>query len=167
MTSLTCGGRIMIQLTKHQTTITQEDVMNKKQIILAAIMLFAATNFSFSQSFFPALGKLSPAQILRIDKSYAAALASENRGIVESALAIVTMIKLDQPAIELPTLRTKIENLASYSRTPSIRYKACLAGGVFADPAKFKQASVHQNSDPDEFFSSIDGKADQTSLSLK
>ncbi|MCX6120734.1 MAG: hypothetical protein NTX44_03860 [Ignavibacteriales bacterium] len=141
--------------------------MNKKQIILAAMMLVAATNFSFTQSFFPTLGKLSPVQIERIDKNYAAALASGNNGIVESALAIITMIKLDQPAIELPLLRTKIEYLASYSRTPSIRYKACLANGVLADPAMFKQVSARQYNDPDEFFSAIDGKSDQTSLSLK
>jgi hypothetical protein len=141
--------------------------MNKKQMILAATMLFAATNFSQAQFFFPALGKLSPAEKELIDKNYTASLSFKNRDLVESALAIVTMIKLDLPADEFPLLMKKIEKLATSSPTPAIRYKASLASAVFDNPAMFKQTTVRQYSDSDEFFAAIDGKLNQTSLSLK
>ena len=140
--------------------------MNKKQMLLAATMLFAATNLSLAQFFFPALGKCSAAEKERIDKNYAASLASTNRGIVESALAVVTMIKLDLPTDELSMVRAKIEDLAASSMIPAIRYKACLARIVFAEPAKFKQEGARQYNDSDEFFSALDGKLNQTFLSL-
>ncbi len=76
------------------------------------------------------------------------------------------MIKLDLPADELPMLRAKIEDLATSSMSPAIRYKACLARAVFADPAKFKQEGARQYNDSDEFFSALDGKLNQTFLSL-
>jgi hypothetical protein len=167
MTSLTCGGRIMFQSTKQRTTTIQEDVMNKKQMILAAMMLFAATNLSYAQFFFPVLGKYTPAEKERMDKLFAISLNSGNRGVVESALAIATMIKMDLPTDELPMIRAKIENLSNSSRVPAIRYKACFAKAVFANPAKFKQEVVRQYNDSDEFFSAMDGTFNQTMLSSK
>ena len=118
--------------------------MNKKQIILTAIMMFAVTNLSHAQLFFPALEKYSAAEKERLDRNYAASLMSANKGVVESALAIITMIKLDMPNEELPILRAKIENLATFSMVPAIRYKACLARAVFDNPAKFKQKGLQQ-----------------------
>ncbi len=83
MTSLTCGGRIMIQATQQRTTTLQEDVMNKKQFALVATLVVATTNFSYAQFFFPELGKYSPAEKERIEKNYAVSLASRNRCLVE------------------------------------------------------------------------------------
>ena len=101
-------------------------------MILAAMMLFAATNLSYAQLFFPVLGKYTPAEKERIDKLIAISLNSWNRGVVESALAIATMIKVDLPTDEFPMIRAKIENLANSSTVPAIRYKACIAKAVAA-----------------------------------
>ena len=141
--------------------------MKKKQVILAAIMILAAVNLSHAQFFFPSLAKFSPAKKECIERNYAADLSSECTGIVESALAVVTMVKLDLPADELPILKEKIENLVITGATPVIRYKAYLAGTVFTNPTMFKRESLRSYSNPDEFFNALAGTLSQTLFSLK
>jgi hypothetical protein len=141
--------------------------MNKKQMILAAAMLIAATNISYAQFFFPSLANFSPVKKEFIDRNYTADLSSEYTGIVESALAVVTMVKLDLPADELPLLKAKIKDLVTSGATPVIRYKAYLAGTVFSNPTMFKRVSSRSYSTPDEFFNALAGTLSQTLFSSK
>jgi hypothetical protein len=90
-----------------------------------------------------------------------------NNGIVESALAVVTMIKLDLPADEFPMIRDEIDYLAAHSTTPMIRYRACLAEAVFDNPAMFKEAAARQYSDPEELFSALADRKTKPLLSSK
>jgi len=167
MTSLTSCGRIMYQSTKHKSTTLQEDVMNKKQMVLAAMMIFAIANLSEAQTFYPALKKYSTADKERLEKTYAVALSSGHKGFIEAALAIVTMIKLDLPADEFPMIRKEIDYLAAHSTTPMIRYRACLAGAVFDNPAMFIVEAAYHYSDADAFFSALDNRTTNTLLSSK
>ena len=141
--------------------------MNKKQIILAAAMLIAATNFSYAQLFFPSVVNFSSAKKEFIDRSYSANLSSEYTGIVESTLAVVTMVKLDLPADELPLLRAKIKDLVTSGTTPVIRYKAYLAGAVFSNPTMFQRESSRSYSTPDEFFHALAETLSQTLFSSR
>jgi hypothetical protein len=141
--------------------------MNKKQMILAAVMLFAATNLSNAQFFFPALAKISPAKKESLEQNFTADLSSGNEGLVESALSIVTMIKLDTPSEKLSMVREKIDDLVTSGATPVIRYKAYLAEAVFANPAMFKQEGLHTYGNPDELFNALAARMSQTLLSLK
>ena len=167
MTSLTSCGRIMYQSTKHKSTTLQEDVMNKKQMVLAAMMIFAIANLSQAQTFYPALKKYSPADKERLEKTYVAALRSGHNGFIEAALAIVTMMKLDLPADEFPMIRNEIDYLAAHSTTPIIRYRACLAGAVFDNPAMFIVEAVQQYSDSDAFFNALENRTTNPLLSSK
>jgi hypothetical protein len=141
--------------------------MNKKQMILAAMMLIAATNLSQAQFFFPSLGKISPAQKESLEKNFTADLTSWNVGLVESALAIVTMVKLDLPAEKLPVVKETVEGLVTSGSTPGIRFKAYLASAVFTDPTMFKQESSHTYNNPDEFFNALAGRLSHSLLSSK
>jgi hypothetical protein len=165
MTSLTCCGRIIIQSTKQQSTTLKEDVMNKKQIALAATLVVAATNFSYAQFFYPVLGKFTPHKKDLVDKNYTVTLESENERIVESALAIVTMVKLDLPQDELPMLKGKIDDLVTSGPSPVIRYKAYIASAVFTNPAMFKQESARNYNDSNELFGALSERLSQTLLS--
>jgi len=167
MTSLTSCGRIVYQSMKHNSTTFQEDVMNKKQMLLATLMIFATANLSQAQTFFPVLKKYSIADMERLEKTYAAALRSGHNGFIEATLAIVTMMKLDLPADEFPMIRNEIDYLAAHSTTPIIRYRACLAGAVFDNPAKFIGEAAHQYSDADAFFSALDNRTANPLLSSK
>jgi hypothetical protein len=141
--------------------------MKYKQLILTAMMLVAATSVSLSQIFFPSLGKFSPKGKERLDKVYSIALSSENKNVVESALIIVTKMKLDLSQETFPLISKKIEDLKSSSASPSIRYKAFLAGAIFHDSLTINQKRAFQSEDPDDFFTSLDGMLIKTSLSSK
>jgi len=157
----------MYQSTKHKSTSLQEDVMNKKQMVLAAMMIFATANLSQAQTFYPVLKKYSTADKEQLEKTYASALHSGHNGFIETALAIVTMMKLDLPADEFPMIKKEIDYLAAHSRTPMIRYRACLAGAVFDNPAMFIVEAAHQYTDADAFFSALDNRTTNPLLSSK
>ena len=167
MTSLTFCGRNMYQLIKYKPTNLQEDVMNKKQMVLAVLMLGAITNLSQSQTFFPVLKKFSEADKERIDKNYAVDLSMDHNGINESALAVVTMVKLDLPADEFSRIKDEIDRLETNGATPVIRYKAYLAKAVFTNPAMFKEEAARQYSDRDAFFSALAGRMTKVLLSSR
>ena len=139
--------------------------MNKKQMVLAALMIGALTNLSQAQTFFPVLKNISAADKERVDKSYAASLSAENNGLNESALAVAAMVKLDLPAENFSMIKGEIDRLVTNGATPVIRYKAYLAKAVFANPAMFKEEATHQYSDRDAFFSAIAERLIKTLLS--
>ena len=139
--------------------------MNKKQMVLAALMVGAITTLSQAQTFFPVLKNFSAADKERIDKNYAVAMSMVNDGINESALAVVAMVKLDLPADEFSMIKGEIDLLVTNGATPMIRYRAYLVKAVFANPAMFKEEAEHQYSDRDAFFSAIAERLTKTLLS--
>ena len=141
--------------------------MNKKQMVLAALMIGAISTFSQAQTFYPADQKFTPAQKERVDKNYAYTLSFTNDGLIESALAVVTMVKLDLPADEFSEIKDKIDRLATKGETPVIRYKAYLAEAVFTNPAMFKEEAERQYSDSDAFFTALAGRMTKTLLSSR
>jgi hypothetical protein len=141
--------------------------MNKKQLVLVALMIVGITGLLQAQSFFPALKNFSATEKERLDNAYAISLSSENNGTVEAALAVVAMIKLDVPTDEFPKIRENIEYLKNHGATPMIRYRAFLAGAVFDNPAKFKGEFVEQYADSNDFFSSLDNSTNKPLLSTK
>ena len=159
MTSLTFGGRNIYQVMKQEPTNLQEDVMNKKQMVLAALMIGAITTLSQAQTFFPVLKNFSAAD--------AVAMSMVNDGINESALAVVAMVKLDLPADEFSMIKGEIDRLVTNGATPMIRYRAYLVKAVFANPAMFKEEAARQYSDRDEFFSALAGKMAKVLLSSR
>ena len=141
--------------------------MNKKQLVLAAIMMVVLAGFSQAQTFYPVLQKYTAVDKERVDKSLAYSLTFTNTGLVESALAVVTMMKLDLPADEFPKIKDEIEDLTTDGTTPVIRYKAYLAEAVFTNPSMFKEETMRQYSDPDEFFSALAVRMTKTLLSSR
>ena len=170
MTSLTFGGRILSQVLKQNTlnqTLTEEDVMNTKQIVLAALLIGASAPSMHAQTFYPVLRSFTPSEMKRMDRALAVSLQSWNFSVVESALAIVTKVKLDVPSADLPRIREQVFYLSSHSPTPKIRFKACLANSVFSHPQDFKAVSLGAYDTPDAFFSALDMNASAPILSSK
>jgi hypothetical protein len=139
--------------------------MSKKQAVLAVLMIGATINLSQAQSFYPVLKTYSPSEKERVANIFAVSLNSENNGLVESTLSIVTMMKLDLPSDDFPKIKERIDNLAVTGTTPVVRYKAYLAGAVFANPAMFKGESAHRYNNPDAFFSALAERMNKTLLS--
>jgi hypothetical protein len=156
----------MYQSMKHKPP-NIEDVMNKTQMVLVALMIGAISTFSQAQTFFPVDQKFSPAEKERVDKNYAHSLSYTNEGILESALAVVTMMKLDLPAAEFSRTKDELDRLAMDGTTPVIRYKAYLAEAVFANPAMFKEETARQYRDEDAFFSALAQRMTKTLLTSR
>jgi len=83
---------------------------------------------------------------------YLAALASENDGVVESALAHVAMMKLVRPDAGCPALREAVERTARTADTQELQYKAYLTLRVLDDPGLFKGLERGGYAAADEFF---------------
>lgn len=165
MTSFTSCGRSMYQTMKHKSTIIQEDVMKTKQLVLAALVIFAISGLLQAQSFYPVLKNYSDAAKERLDKAYSISLSFNNNNIIEAALAIVTMMKLDVPSYDFSMIKDKIDDLAANGATPVIRFKAYLAEAVFTNPVMFKEEAIGQYDDPDALFSALAERMTKTLLS--
>jgi hypothetical protein len=137
--------------------------MNKKQMILAALMIVAATALSQAQTFYPALKTYSVEAKEQLDLAYASLLKSQNNHYIENALATVTMIQLDLPANKFPMIQNRIDSIAALAATPTIQYRVSLAKAVFANTAFFKEEAARHYETTDSFFSAIAEKAAKVS----
>jgi hypothetical protein len=135
-----------------------------KHTIVAALIIFGIAAVSQAQTFYPKLKNFSASDKDRMDKVYADCLDSGNNGIVQDALAIVTMMKLDTPTDEYPRIKSEISNLATSGSKPAIRYKAYLAGAVFANPSFFQEETRRLYDDPDSFFRALAERLTKTFL---
>ncbi len=97
-------------------------------------------------------------------KNYEAALNSSNDGVVESAIAHVTFMRIDLPKTDLKKIEATLTNLAEAGRTPVIRYKAYLASIVFESPSTFANALKTDAVESDQFFSVIASEVQRTLL---
>ena len=141
--------------------------MNKKQMVLAALLVGAFATISNAQTFFPQLKSFSAADKERVDKGYAFALNADNNGLNESALAVVAMVKLDLPEAEFSMIKKAIDRLVTDGATPVIRYKAYLVEAVFANPAMFREVAARQYADRDVFFSAVAQRMTKVLLSSR
>jgi hypothetical protein len=149
---------------KQKPTMKEEDVMNKIQIILAAIMIMGGTTLTQAQKFFPDLKKYSAGEKEVLDMSYANLLNARDNEYIEHTLAIVTMIKLDLPADQFPKIQNKIDTIVAQAATPTIQYRAALAKEVFAHTAIFKEEAGRQYATTDALFSAIAERTGKVSV---
>ena len=120
-----------------------------------------------AQSFYPDISKFSTTDKERMDKNFAAALKSDNEGLVESALTIVTKVKLSLPDEQYQSIREEIEKLTGDGTTPSIRYKAYIAEAVFTDPSIFREETGEVYANGDALFSALAQRMARAFLSSK
>jgi hypothetical protein len=126
--------------------------MNTKRMMLAVVMILTTVTVLQAQPYYPRLQNYSAKDKKRIDRGYAEALKSPNDGVVETALAVVTLLKMDLPDDEFPKIQNEVCYLKTHGATPMIRYRACLVEAVFYSPEMFKEVPTRRYSDPDTFF---------------
>jgi hypothetical protein len=141
--------------------------MKTKYVVLTALMICVTTAFSQAQTFYPTLKDCTAAYRTQLDKCYAISLRYDNNGCIESALGIVTMMKLDAPSEEFSRIKDEIDELTINGATPVIRFKAYLAEAVFANPAMFSEEASHRYDDNDALFSALAKRLTKTLLSSK
>lgn len=142
-----------------------------KGIITAGLILAAATAMGQGRQTAaerPCLSSKADYSVTRLDKArknFIASLNSGNDGVVESAIAQVAHMRAMLPQVDLSDIEAAVDELANSGRTPVIRYKAYLAGLVFANPRMFSQEITVDYASGDEFFTAIASRLQQTLLS--
>jgi hypothetical protein len=90
-----------------------------------------------------------------VAQRYIECLSSENEGVVNSALAHATWMKLMVPERSFTDLQARINALAAMGSTSEIRYRAYLASMVYDRPALFKGEEAKEFQDGDDMFTSV------------
>jgi hypothetical protein len=129
------------------------------------VLLFATATVIQAQPYYPELQKYSAKDKKKIDRAYADALKAPNDGVVQTALAIVTLLKMDLPEDDFPRIQKEVQYLKAHGSTPGIRYRACLVEAVFYSPEMFKEVPTRHYSDPDVFFDAFVERMSQPLLS--
>lgn len=144
-----------------------------KVLLLAIVAATVATN-AFSQTevsvvkerpYFPDILTIQSADFGKLEKKYAACLASENDGVVESALAHIAMFKLMYPVKELATLKRAVEQVAARHDSKEIRYKAYLVSSLYENPKQFANEARTSYANPDELFGALASRMNQVIVS--
>lgn len=124
--------------------------------VVATLLLAATANSQITNvKYFADEARYNSPNALRAERSYVVCLGSENDGVIESALAHVTMMKLMNAIDENKTLRTKVAMLARTASSAELRYKAFLTKSVLENPAMFKNLSTTSYDTPDELFGAV------------
>ncbi len=139
--------------------------MKTNRVLLTVFLAGAMSLSAQAQSFFPIIKTYSDVQKERLERNYSVCLNTECDGLTESALAIVTMLKLDAPERRFSAIRERIEELTTEGATPAIRYKAYLAEAVYANPAMFAEEAKGAYETPDAIFSALAERMSKTLLS--
>jgi len=96
--------------------------------------------------------------------SYQRCLKSRCDGVVESAIAYATYLRLVAPGLDLNAIQSELRDLAVSGTTPAIRYKAYLATVVFENPQSFENTQGAGDTEGNEFFIAISEKMRTTLL---
>lgn len=134
--------------------------MKKRTMVIAAMMAVTFATGAMAQT-------RTASYNSRVDsgkRNYLMALRSSNRGLVESATMQVAKLRVIAPTARLEDVKNVIDSLAVYGGTPSIRYKAYLAGIVFENPTWFAKNAYSGDQDHDEFFAAVSAQLQEKVL---
>jgi hypothetical protein len=105
-----------------------------------------------------------PSYLRRAAVNYAAALHSDCDGVVESAIAHSTLLRIVAQHLDMSQIHSELADLADKGRTSAIRYRAYLATAVFDSPARFENTVKVKYMDSDQFFSVVASQVHKTLL---
>jgi hypothetical protein len=150
-----------------------EDAM-KTYRMMAGALLYITVSTAFAQGlanttageqpFFSSAASYVNIDLKKHTRNMIASLTHENDGVVESALAHATHMRLVVPEADLDAIQTTLKLVAEEGRTPVIRYKAYLGCLVFSSPAMFAQETNTEYADGDQFFSAVASRLQLTLL---
>ncbi len=91
----------------------------------------------------------------KVAAAYTTALASTNRGIVESALAHVAMIALTIPDADMSSAKARVAEIEAKGGTEEVRYKAWVVRMSMENPNLFTGMARTGYEDPDALFAAM------------
>ena len=113
----------------------------------------------------PTAAKLHSMNIGWVDKGYSASLQSDNRGVVEAAIAYVVRLKLVSPETDFERIKSQLDVLKGSGETVSIRYRAYVADAVFEHSNMFKGVDPARYEHAEELFNALATRMQEAFLS--
>ncbi|MDD8019324.1 MAG: hypothetical protein PHP42_13210 [Bacteroidota bacterium] len=110
----------------------------KTRIAIAAIVMMMAIQIGAAREpakRFPTLEK----KIEYAKKNWIAALQTENEGVIESVMRIVSKFKLQHPAVDVKELKEAFDIISLTNPSGAVRYKAYIASSICTDPEWYAQ----------------------------
>jgi hypothetical protein len=136
----------------------------KTTLMLTAVLLLTTSALAQEPAYFSGYASHQQTNLDRAVTRYLECLESPNDGVVESGLAHIGRMKLYYPERRFPEIEKTVGLLATYGRTPALRYRAYLIGTLFTNPSAFSTEARSDFRSPDELFSAIAMKLQQTLL---
>jgi hypothetical protein len=143
--------------------LPSEDVMKTYQAVALGLTLLATVAAQAQQSESLSKAETKSARLERyqhldfdkVEKNYLKCLNSENQGVVEAAIGVVTYIRVAFPNRKMAEIRAKLVDLALNDSSYAVRSKAFMAMQVFADPAAYEKIAGTKGADGDWKFDDI------------
>lgn len=152
------------------TTPTKEDIMKTYTAIVLGLALATSrliaqdTDKKAERPYLIPTTNCNATVLERAGKAYLSNLSSDNDGVLESTIAYVTFMRAAAPAENMQEIEATLFRLSNNGRTPAIRYKAYLAGLVFANPKMFSTETAAEYATGDEFFTAVSSRLQKTLL---
>ena len=126
-----------------------------KTLIMLTLIAAITTSAVAHDRFFSDAQRHRSVDLVKAAKLYTESLRSDNEGVVKSALAHVTWMKLMVPEKNFADLRAQINALAAGGASPEIRYRAYLASLVYDRPALFAGEEQKEFENGEDMFASV------------
>lgn len=126
-----------------------------RTLAVVTILIGMAAPAAAQPTYFSSKARHETADLDRAARRYIEAMAMRNEGVVESALAHAVVMKFCCPDHSFTGLQASINSLAVTSDSPSIRYRAYLAGLVFDSPELFAGEEQRNFEGTDELFQAL------------
>lgn len=128
---------------------------------LAAVtiaMMIASASRASGQNYFSDSTTYASVGAINAAEAYKSALSSSNKGVVESALAHVAMIKLTVPDCEMRSVKASITTIETKGATEEMRYKAWVVRALMDNSKLFVGIKKAGYDEPDALFGALSSK---------
>ncbi len=130
-----------------------------KTLMMLALAATISTTAVTQDRYFSDARRHRSVDLAPVAQRYIESLRTGNDGVVKSALAHATWMKLMVPEQQFPALRSEIAALSASGSSPEVRYRAYLASLVFDRPAMFKGEEEKDFQYGDDLFASLSRRA--------
>lgn len=130
-----------------------------KTLMMLALAATISTTAVTQDRYFSDARRHRSVDLAPVAQRYIESLRTGNDGVMKSALAHATWMKLMVPEQHFTALQSEIAALSATASSPEVRYRAYLATLVFDRPAMFKGEEEKDFPFGDDLFTSIAQRA--------
>jgi len=105
--------------------------------------------------------------VIRYQPACVISLRHPIEGVVECALRDAMLLKIARPGVDVPDIKSEIDQLATDGASPVIRYKAWLVKQVYEEPEIFADEAAADFYTAEEAFTAVARKLERRLLAAR